>query len=123
MGIDAVFFIKTKAGIAGEPDLESRLPDDFTFEQLKAGQDEYYGPEGATHEVNCGYRFYGEGYERGPGHLICMVLMLLHASPDIETVWYGGDCHDLPPVCAKEDVLKLAGHFMEHGNRPYRSGR
>jgi hypothetical protein len=110
MGIDVVIYFRSD----GAPDLEESLPKDFT---VRSGRPESH-PD-ATHMIDTTARYYGPGYERGPWPDICAVLMLLHACPQVSTVWYGGDSSDDQPVFTPEDVVRLSLWYMEHGNRPY----
>lgn len=66
------------------------------------------------------WRYYGPGYERGPWPSIAAVLMALHASPDVEKVWYFGDCSDGDEPFTPQLVQEFSAHYMTEGDRPYR---
>lgn len=114
MGVDVKIYAKAKQP---ELTLECELPRGY---ELKPVDADAFAPEGSTHEVDTLARYYGPGYERGPWAEICAALMLLHACPEVERVWYGGDNADEVPECPPARVVALSEHFMEHGNRPYR---
>ena len=115
MGLDVEIFFKTKDG--EYPKLERYVPLGFDIVQKES----WCSPLEATHKVETFERYYGDGYERGDWTKICAVLMLLHASEEVEEVWYFADCCDGPRICRIEDVLELSKHFMEVGERPYRN--
>lgn len=56
-----------------------------------AATGETFFPEGATHQIETDWEYYGPGYRRGPGHLIISVLVQLMASKDVDAVWYAND--------------------------------
>lgn len=114
MGIDACIYMKLSDG-CDEPRLERELPAGYQI--IRANE---WAPEGATHEVDQSERYYSEGYARGSWPNLCAALMLLLSSPDVEKVWYGGDCTETPDECTPETVLRLSTYFMEHGEREYR---
>lgn len=114
MGVDVRIYVKANTSCLT---LEDELPRGY---ELKPVDADACAPAGATHEVDTFVRYYGPGYERGPWTDICAVLMLLHACPDVERVWYGGDNEDGVPECPPVRVTALSEHFMEHGKRPYR---
>lgn len=116
MGIDACIYVKTRDG--QEPHLCDSLPNDCT---VIAAQE--WASAGATHEVDQCWRYYGPGYERGPWPRIAAALMALHASPNVETVWYFGDCNDFGEPFTPERVHEFNAHYMKEGDRPYRSPR
>jgi hypothetical protein len=113
MGIDARIYARLRDA-TGE--FEFLLPNGYTLQPA----DPECAPDGATHEIDTLARYYGEGYERGPWPELCAVLMLLHARPDVENVWYGGDGTEDVPECPKARVQELSAHFMSNGCRPYR---
>lgn len=119
MGLDAtIYFEKT-----GELEFERDFPAGYSLYELNDGQRDDAaddGADGATHGIDTLDRYYGIGYERGPWPAICGVLMLLHACRGVGRVWYGGDGGHVP-LCPPEEVLRISAHFMEHGERPYRS--
>ena len=115
MGKDVEIYLKTKDGKA--PDLLFNLPNGFELVEVGELDDEI---EGATHCISTLVRYYGKGYERGPFHIICAVLMLLHESDDVETVWYGNDDYVSSEPFTKEDTSNLALHFMNNGSKPYK---
>ena len=113
MGVDACIYVKTRTG--EDPTLCDSLPQGCS---VRAIGEEYC--EGATHEIDQYWRYYGPGYERGPWPSICAVLMALHASPDVETVWYFGDCDEDDAPFTPDRVLEFSKHYMTVGDRPYR---
>lgn len=116
MGVDArIYFEQT-----GDLDFERSFPSGFSVDELRECQRELH--PGATHEVDSGSRYYGEGYERGSWPDICAVLMLLHACLGVGKVWYGGDSCETISEFGIDDVLETSRHFMLHGERPYRLG-
>lgn len=120
MGVDAEIYFETFNG--EKPKLEWNVDDWWEIENL-SDENDVYELGSATHAVNIkgNDRYYSVGYERGYWPGICKVLMLLLSSEDVVRVWYGGDSGWTLPECTIQDVLKLSKHFMEHGNRPYRS--
>ena len=118
MKLDAMIYFRSKAE---HPKLENELGAGFVITPI----DEYDAEEipEATHEVDCGgSRYYGKDYERGRWTLLAAVLMELHASEDVEKVWYGNDC-STPLEITPEGVNGISLHFMKHGELPYRRGR
>ena len=113
MGLDTVILFKAKDGF----NFENELPPGFTVQSIPDHLSEEY-PE-ATHELDTNYRYYGDGYERGPWPRIGAALMILFASMGIEKVWYGSDCTG-PQEIQPEDVNKISLHYMLNGERPYR---
>ena len=113
MGVDAYIYLKTRNG--EEPTLCDSLPQGCSMVDAKK-----WAPEGATHEIDQCWRYYGPGYERGPWPSIAAVLMALHASPDVETVWYFGDCSDGDEPFTPQRVHEFSAHYMTEGDRPYR---
>jgi len=112
MGIDASIYLKTRDG--NEPTLPNQLPGGCRMLPVAD-----WAPEGATHAIDQWWRYYGRGYERGPWPTIAAVLMTLHASPDVETVWYFGDSNDGDDPFTPERVQELCAHYMREGHRPY----
>lgn len=113
MGVDACIYLKTRNG--DEPTLCDSLPQGCSMVDAKK-----WAPDGATHEIDQCWRYYGPGYERGPWPSIAAVLMALHASPDVETVWYFGDCSDGDEPFTPQRVQEFSAHYMTEGDRPYR---
>jgi hypothetical protein len=116
MGIDACIYFKTTNG--EDPILRDQLPSEC--EIRKVGE---HACDGATHEVYQLWRYYGPGYERGPWPRIAAALMALHASQNIESVWYFGDCDDGAQPFTPERVHEFSAHYMAEGDRPYRGER
>ena len=114
MGIDACIYVKTRDGEA--PELCNKLSDGCSIKSTNAA----WAPEGATHEVDQMWRYYGEGYERGPWPDIAATLMALIAGSNVESVWYYGDVHETDDPITPEQVLTLCAHYMKVGDRPYR---
>lgn len=115
MGIDTCIDFRIREGCQA-PDLW--LPDGLKI--LAAPE---WCAEGATHEVDNGWRYYGDGYERGPWPLIAGVLMMLLAHEAVGTVWYYGDCHESPNApFTLADLFDLTAHYVANGERPYRTG-
>ena len=117
MGIDAQIAFKAQGSIELERDLPIGYEITTAREYVSSGDGK---APGATHEIRTMERYYGPGYERGSWPRLCGALMLLHACPAVEKVWYGGDCDYSIPECTVDDVLQISRHFMEHGERPYR---
>lgn len=114
MGIDCEIAFELKDPNKGLEDLSiDQMGRDFRIEEGSS-----YVP-GAHYSVYTLSRYYGPGYERGPGHAICAVLMQLLAHENVKTVWYGGDGSDTIPPIDEEGVLDLARHYMTFGHRPY----
>lgn len=116
MGVDSRILIKTRNG--NEPNLCDVLPAGCSL--IKTDDDVC---EGATHEVEQSWRYYGPGYERGPWPMIAAVLMVMHASEDVETVWYFGDNHEGDAPFTPERVHEFSAHYMRVGDRPYNKSR
>ena len=116
MGVNACIYVKTRDG--QEPDLCDSLPN-----ECKVITAPEWACDGATHEVDQPWRYYGPGYERGPWPRIAGVLMALHAAPNVETVWYFGDCSDGDEPFTPERVQEFIAHYMQEGDRPYRRPR
>ncbi len=73
----------------------------------------------ATHYVDNPYRYYGPQYERGPWGMIAAILLELHAHPDVDAVYYGGDNFDSFEEFPMAKVLEMCKYFAEWGTRPY----
>ena len=116
MGVDACIYVKTRDG--NEPELCDSLPSGCTVQAARE-----WACEGATHEIEQCWRYYGPGYERGPWPSIAAVLMALHASPNVETVWYFGDFSDGDEPFTPQRVHEFSAHYMAEGDRPYRGMR
>lgn len=114
MGIDACIYVKTKDG--KDPEFCDSLPDGCSV--VAANE---YAIDGATHEINNPFRYYGGRYERGCWPAIAHVLMALHACKNVETVWYFGDTHDDNAPFTPEMIHELNAHYMRVGGRPYRT--
>lgn len=114
MGIDACIYVKTNN--EKEPKLCDSLPDDCSI----VAADEY-AVDGATHEIEQSYRYYGVGYERGCWPRIAHVLMALCACENVETVWYFGDTIESDEPFTSERIHELNTHYMSVGDRPYRT--
>ncbi len=112
MGIDACIYVKTDDGLP--PELTGQLPPAC---QVKPAQD--YGPDGATHEIEQIWRYYGDGYERGPWPEIVAVLLRLFASRNVVSVWYYGDCHYTNEPFTVDRLEEMNRHFVSVANRPY----
>lgn len=112
MGVDACIFIKTK----DEQDPDLCMPITSQCRIVKATE---YAIDGATHEIQQSWRFYGQGYERGPWPLIAGVLMALHACENVENVWYFGDSQEDDEPFTQDRLLEVCLYYMRHGNRPY----
>lgn len=118
MGLDALIYCKTTDGEFPNYDDVAYAAPGWAVKAKRQGDS--HAPEDATHEVDVnGARYYGEGYERGPWPRLAAALMALFASTNVEKVWYGSDCDDVPEVVVG-DVLFLCGYFMRCGHRPYR---
>lgn len=113
MGIDACIFVRTRDGL--EPELCDSLPPECRL--IVADK---HGPEGATHEVDQCWRYYGPGYERGPWPRLAHVLMALHAARNVEAVWYFGDSGDHGAPFTPQRVAEFNEHYMREGDRPDR---
>lgn len=120
MGVDACIYLKTRTG--DNPTLCDSLPLGCRMVPLgcRMVDANEWAPEGATHEIDQFWRYYGPGYERGPWPDIAAVLMALHASPDVETVWYFGDCSDGDAPFTPQRVQEFSAHYMAEGCRPFR---
>ena len=111
MGMNAVIYIKTRTG--EEPMLCDELPECCSIVATDGCVD------GATHEVDNPWRYYGPGYERGPWPSIRAVLEVLLASPDVESVWYvGGEFEGEGPFTPQQ-VQEFSAYYEANGNRPY----
>ena len=114
MGIDACIYVRTRDG--AEPALVDSLPNECSV--IPALE---WAVNGATHEIDQCWRYYVSGYERGPWPRIAAVLMALFASPNVEHVWYFGDCGDEGEPITPEQVMEICAHYMRVGDRPYRT--
>jgi hypothetical protein len=116
MGVDACIYFKTRDGFEppglGTLGLGTLLPSKCP---IIAAVDDFV--ESATHEIDQNWRYYGPGYERGPWPIIAAVLMALHASHDVETVWYFGDCFGEDGPFTPQQVLAFTAHYMATGRR------
>lgn len=71
-------------------------------------------------DVSLFCRYYGEGYERGPGSELAGVLYFLASQPDIREVRYGGDSSGTGgEVYTQETALGLFEKFCRTGHLPY----
>lgn len=116
MGIDACIYVKTSDG--KEPEFCDSLPSGCSI----VVADEF-AIEGATHEIENTWRYYGDGYERGCWPAIAHVLMALHACKNVDTdaVWYFGDTHGSDDPFTPERIHEMNAHYMRVGDRPYRA--
>lgn len=114
MGVDAMIYCRT---LSGEPPCsEWGLP---VACEARACSGESWEPEGATHQISNPWRYYGEGYERGPWFAIGGLLMHLLSDDDVTTVWYNGDGDEGARHCDVERVIEISRHYMTNGRRPY----
>jgi len=114
MGVDTCIYVRTRDG--KEPELVDSLPNECSVREVRE-----WSVENATHEIEQCWRYYGPGYERGPWPRIAAVLMALFASPNVEHVWYFGDCSDEGEPITPEQVMEICAHYMRVGDRPYRT--
>ena len=113
MGIDAEIAFRA----TGPIELDWELPPGYTITPASDYTRERLGLE-ITHQVDCLSRYYEEDYERGHWPQLCAALMLLHACPSIDQVYYGGDCGGVGLLeCSPERVAEISLHFMRRGNR------
>lgn len=73
-------------------------------------------PIDRLYDITTMIRYYGPGYERGPGLKIAGLLLYLHTRDDIETVYYGGDGIK---EFSKKDAEDLLSHYLSVGRLPY----
>jgi len=109
MGLDAAICFKTRNG------QDAVLFDSLDYSVIKADQGYRFGII-ATHEVNITGRYYAPNYMRGNWPDISAVLMALLACPDIETVWYYGDCEGpLEGPFTVEMLHEYNAHYLANG--------
>lgn len=116
MGINVEIYFKLKDG--------SELPEDLAFFNVseKAVAGTY--PNGATHYIYSGMRYYSKHYARGNWPQICAYLMELTACQDVDQVWYKSDCRDFGEGCEPitiKDILDISEFYMNNGNETYQS--
>jgi hypothetical protein len=114
MGIDVEVYVETTPEFADAGGLD--YPH-FGFEGVEEAR---FGPDGATHRLLSGMRYYGPHYERGPWPQICAALMDLMQEPEVKRVWYFGDSWEGGAPLTIDEVLEISRHYMTHGERPYR---
>lgn len=110
MGIDAAIYISVADEYGQELD---DLADGVFTRRVTDPDDAADAPRGATHEVIVPWRYYDDGYERGPWPLLAGVLMALLANPHIHAVWYGGD-HVTPGRFSRDRLVELTDHYLRY---------
>lgn len=131
MGIDVVMWAVTEAAVTDEQITKwaDRLDDAFGLRDYDDppalgradGRDvDGSGADGQTVlEVwNC-WRYYGEGYERGPFPQIYMLAEWLERNIPGAAVWYGGDTSAFPAPWPAEERERFKAFFCEHGHADY----
>ena len=113
MGMNACIYCKTTDG--EKPALCDKLPEGADI--IDVG--EWY-PDGATHEIDQCWRYYGPGYARGPWPIISATLMALYSCENVAEVWYFGDGSSIESKFTKDQVHEYNTYYMENGDRPYR---
>lgn len=73
----------------------------------------------ANFNISSMVRLYDFDYERGPWPEISADLIKLMSAPDVEKVWYGGDCNDVVEEMTFDRLIKLTDHYIKNQNRPY----
>lgn len=114
MGVSASIYFRVREG--SDLDVDAIPFNDRYCTLVDANPND--APPTATHKLKNEWRWYDETYNRGWWPDIAVALMILLATPDVETVWYGpdtisplGDDHVITP----ERVAGLNLHFMRHG--------
>jgi hypothetical protein len=74
-------------------------------------------PEGATHKVDIGDRYWCPIYRRGSWPFLCSILMNLLGSPDVTEVWYGNDEGCRP--FTKDTLIEYVQEFVTNRREPY----
>jgi hypothetical protein len=98
---------RAKRSLERVDDLDAPLPDALPYLTIL--------------RVNQMWRYYGEGYERGPAQTIIAVARWLEDNVPQSQVWYGGDCDTilhLFDAATREDLWQI---FSKHGGIPYES--
>jgi len=134
MGVNAYFGVKFK-----EPPTETRLKqlrfhlihrfgdilewgnkdnlkELFELRQSDSWLREETETDGDIYTIDTLVRYYGPGYERGPGLEIAGLLLYLCKQPDIERVYYGGD--GLRPI-DEQYAIDLLVHWLDNRRLPY----
>jgi hypothetical protein len=66
-------------------------------------------------------RYYGEGYERGPGLQLAAAMLVLLSQPDVDRVFYGGDSSGIEGEdYTRERVHELIDYYCRFGHESYR---
>lgn len=120
MGVDVVIYIRVK-----DSSTTLRTEDpiiDGEHYKIDIFPEEYKTKEfNPTHRIDTCDRYYGPCYERGPFcfSILPRLLNLLN-SPDVDKVWYGGDCSDSGTELTRAYLFELINHWIDNGERPYR---
>ncbi len=133
MGVDAEMAVALKAG--ADPDvLNTRFKNTHSQEDTMLGENDVLirgladrDLEGIeyvnAYRITTWCRYYGSGYERGPAPEIILTLEWLRAQPEVEAVYYWGDCSDGPSgPWTKEESEALLWHWFKFGHEPYGRG-
>lgn len=118
MGIDACIGFKLKNGVELSNELKTVLlklsnlnDNDFATVDTDKDNPGYY-------ELTSLHRFYGIGYERGDWETLCIILTLLMALDDVESVYYYGD-NENPIIMSWKKLVQITEHYALFGHEPY----
>ena len=100
---------------------ESRMFLSIVEEYLEDSNEPIVPTDGETLvKVDMSCRYYGPGYERGPGMEIASLMLFLNGAYPNIIVCYGGDSSGiLAEEFNMERSLEFLMYYLEHGNAPY----
>lgn len=110
MGIDASIFIRLK------PEGELSLPGECWASALDLDK---LSPHGATHEIHNTWRLFDKDYARGDWPAMSQLFLQLMADPDVEKIWYSGDCSEWweAPLFTFEKYMELCKVWLSGERR------
>lgn len=109
---DELFFWSYKKGDKRE-DFITKIDDGSYYFDTDTDVTDYW-------DINLTCRYYGPGYERGPGLEISAILLYLNAVPNIVEVRYGGDSSGTEgEVYDGNKSLQLLDYYLKNGHEPY----
>lgn len=105
MGSDARIYFQAAEGFEPPP-----LPPRYSIVEYDVDREDDECPDANWLVDYNGNRHYWEGSDQGYWPSLCMVLLGLHAEPNVKFVWYGGDEYMAP--CPPLRVVQITCHFL-----------
>lgn len=119
MGIDACIYAMTSDG---EPPAVSLCLEPNTDTKIVRCRHPPNDDPGQWFEVKNPWRYYGDGYPRGPWPCLAAILLSLFEAPNVVRVIYTGDTFDGPEVDFTPDDLDAMNRlWIQNGHDGYAS--